>query len=141
MTDVEKAEKIVADLEAKRAASIARGTALADERANTAFGAHTGDGKAAKRLEEIHIAIATHASELASLDAALRTATDKVDTARHAAAQAEDQNQARELRVVLKEFVGNSAVHHSNLVGHGSALRDRVLGEPNEFVFKLREPS
>jgi hypothetical protein len=37
--------------------------------------------------------------------------------------------------------IGDSAVHHSNLVGHGSALRDRVLGGPNEFVFKLREPS
>jgi hypothetical protein len=30
--------------------------------------------------------------------------------------------------------VGDSVVHQSNLIGHGSALRDRVLDAPNEFT-------
>jgi hypothetical protein len=42
-----------------------------------ALDAHTGDGKARKRLDEINAAVATHASELQSLDAALRAAGEK----------------------------------------------------------------
>ena len=67
---VTSAQAVVADLEAKRGVAIRRGTDLADERANVALAAHTGDEKAAKRLQEIHQAIAMHGSELASLDAA-----------------------------------------------------------------------
>ena len=51
---------VVADLEAKRGDAVRHGTELADERANVALAAHTGDDKAAKRLQEIHQAIAVH---------------------------------------------------------------------------------
>jgi hypothetical protein len=44
---------------------------------------HTGNAKAAKRLGEIHTALATQSSELASFDAALNAAGEH-----HAAAQA-----------------------------------------------------
>ena len=47
---VGKAQAVVADIEAKRAAAVQHGTELADERANVALAAHTGDDKAAKRL-------------------------------------------------------------------------------------------
>jgi hypothetical protein len=80
---VEQAESVVAKLEAKRAACVKRGTELADERAATALEAHTGNAKAAKRLGEIHTALATQSSELASFDAALNAAGEH-----HAAAQA-----------------------------------------------------
>ena len=85
MTDnlnLEKATAIVTRLEEKRVACIKTGTDLADERANVALAAHTGDAKAAKRLQEIHQAIATHSSELASINAALRAAGERVVTAR-----------------------------------------------------------
>ena len=78
---VAKAQSVVADLESKREAAIKHGTELADERANVALAAHTGDAKAAKRLQEIHQQIALHGSELASLDAALRAAATKVEAA------------------------------------------------------------
>ena len=71
---VSDAQAVVARLEEKREAAIKHGTALADERANVALAAHTGDEKAARRLKEIHQAIAMHGSEAASLDAALRAA-------------------------------------------------------------------
>jgi hypothetical protein len=75
---VEQAMKVVAQLEAKREACVRAGTELHDERANVPLSAHTGDAKARKRLDEINTAVATHASELASLDAALRAAADKL---------------------------------------------------------------
>jgi hypothetical protein len=43
---IEKAEGIVAQLEAKRDACVQYGTELADERANVALSAHAGDAKA-----------------------------------------------------------------------------------------------
>jgi hypothetical protein len=43
---IQKAEAVVTSLEAKRAACIQKGTELADERANVALSAHTGDAKA-----------------------------------------------------------------------------------------------
>jgi len=46
MTEIQKAEAVVTSLEAKRAAWIQKGTELADERANVALSAHTGDAKA-----------------------------------------------------------------------------------------------
>jgi hypothetical protein len=78
---VGSAQSVVADLEAKRTTAIQHGTELADERANVALAAHTGDEKAAQRLQEIHQAIAVHGRELASLDAAIRAAGDKVAAA------------------------------------------------------------
>ncbi len=107
---VEKAEAIVADLENKRAACVQRGTELADERANVALAAHTGHAKAAKRLEEIHHAIVRHGSELASLDAALRAAGDRLVAAKAAEARSADATAAKELRSVLKEFLNHVRV-------------------------------
>jgi hypothetical protein len=55
---IEKAEAVVAELEAKRIKCVAHGTELQDERANVALAAHTGDVKARKRLDEINAALA-----------------------------------------------------------------------------------
>jgi chromosome segregation ATPase len=91
MSDLKKAEAVVVQLEQKRSACIARGTELQDERANVALDAYTSDPKARRRLDEINAAVATHASELASLDAALRVAAERLDRARAAEATASDR--------------------------------------------------
>jgi hypothetical protein len=70
ISDVEKYEGMIAELECKRAACVQRGTELAAERDGIALEACTGNGKAAKRLAEIHAAIAVQSSELATFDAA-----------------------------------------------------------------------
>jgi hypothetical protein len=93
--DVEKAAQIIGELEQKRSACVQRGTELADERANVALAAHTGDAKAAKRLDEIHKAIVVHGSELASLDAALKAAGERLTAAKEA--EAREQEHQREL--------------------------------------------
>jgi hypothetical protein len=108
MTDnlnLEKATAIVTRLEEKRVACIRQGTDLADERANVALAAHTGDAKAAKRLQEIHQAIATHSSELASIDAALRAAGERVVTARQVIEGEAAKANAVEVRKLLASFL------------------------------------
>jgi hypothetical protein len=102
---VTQAQEVVADLEAKRTAAVQHGTELADDRANVALAAHTGDDKAAARLKEIHQAIAMHGSELASLDAALRAAGTKVEHAKASLAIELQKLDAVKLRTASKQFV------------------------------------
>ena len=94
---VEKAEKVAASLEAKREACVKHGTELQDERANVALSAHTGDAKARERLDEINSEIAVHASELASLDTALRAALERLERARPQGATRADRAAAQQL--------------------------------------------
>ena len=101
MTEVEKCETTNRDLEAKRAACVKRGTDLADERANVALAAHTGNVKARKRLDEINATIATHGSELVSLDAAIKAAGESLKKAEAAAALEADRKLAGEARVIV----------------------------------------
>jgi molecular chaperone GrpE (heat shock protein) len=98
-------EATLAGLEKKREACVRRGTELQDERANVALAAHTGDAAARKRLDAINRESAEHASELQSLDAALRAAAERVAVARRAEAEEQDRANAAQVRKVLGEFV------------------------------------
>jgi len=104
MNDIEKYQGLIVELERKRADCVQRGTELADERASVALSAHTGDAKAAKRLTEIHGFLGTQASELASFDAALKAAGEKLAAAQAAEARAADQARAEELRKHVDEL-------------------------------------
>jgi uncharacterized protein YukE len=105
---VTAAQSVVADLEAKRGDAVRRGTDLADERSSIAFQAHTtNDAAATKRLQEIHQAIAVHASELASLDAAIRAAGEKVDAAKAAVAVEMQKLNALKLRAASRAFAAH----------------------------------
>jgi chromosome segregation ATPase len=101
---VAQAQAVVADLEAKRGDAVRHGTDLQDERTAIAFQAHTGDDKAAQRLKEIHQAISEHSSELASLDAAIRAASTKVETAKAALAVEMQKVDALKLRAASRAF-------------------------------------
>jgi hypothetical protein len=104
MTEVEKCETIITELERKRAACMQRGTELAAERDGIALAACTGDAKSVKRLAEIHAAIAVQSSELATFDAAKKAAGEKLVVAQRAAAQEEDRKAARRLRTVAQRM-------------------------------------
>jgi hypothetical protein len=95
---------VVVDLEKKRTAAVQRGAELADERASVALAAHTGDQQAAEHLQEIHQAIAVHGSELASLDAAIRAAGEKVEAAQSARAVEVRKLDAIKLRTASRTF-------------------------------------
>jgi hypothetical protein len=110
MNDIGKYEGLIAELTRKREACVQRGADLSDERAAVALAAHTGDAKAAKRLTEIHAALAVHSSELESLDAAAKTANGKLAAVRQAEAQAQDKAAARQMRD-LADSITRRLVH------------------------------
>lgn len=103
-SDVETAERIVADLAAKRDILTARGADLSSERQAIAYAAHTGDKAARKRLDAVNAESAGLAAEAESLDAAIAEANIRVIAAQEAAALAEDRERARELRATLADF-------------------------------------
>jgi uncharacterized protein YukE len=104
---VTSAHAIVTDLEAKRGDAIRRGTELADERSSIAFQAHTGDEKAARCLKEVHQEISEHSSELASLDAAVRAASTKVEAAKAALAVELQKVDTLKLRAASRTFAAH----------------------------------
>jgi hypothetical protein len=138
MTEVEQAEKILAELRSKREAAVAHGVALGEERTTLAFGAHAlGDSKARRRLDEINRESAVHDSELRSLDAAISEAAARVDRARQAEEQAQAREIARELLVRADAIVEHArALDDANSVriAEGTALSEelemmRALGQ------------
>jgi hypothetical protein len=103
-SDVEKAKAVIANLEVKREACVKHGAELADERANVALAAHTGDQRAAKKLESIHQAIVVHGSELASIDAALRAAGEKLQAAERVVALGEEREKASRRKTAIADL-------------------------------------
>jgi hypothetical protein len=128
---VESAEKVVAELEGKRAACIARGTELQDERAHIALKAHTGDGKARARLDELNVEIATQVSELAGIDAALAAAGAQLDQARRDRAARADERNRRALGALLDDYVDNwrADLDRMRLLKEGVQARRALLLE------------
>ena len=77
--DVEAAEQVIRDLEAKRQKLAERALRIADERRAIAYEAHAADDqKARSKLDKLNAEAATHASELASLEDAISAAQAKL---------------------------------------------------------------
>src|SRR5262249_22398993 len=129
----------------ERAACVQRGVELADERANVALDAHTGNAKARKRLDEINAAIASHASELASYDAALKVAGERLRDAQAAEAREQDKANAKALRGEIKTLLAASELADealAQLVVAGNALKAAIdqinaLGFPHPTHMQL----
>jgi chromosome segregation ATPase len=98
------AEGVVSELQQKHADCVKRGDALLDERKSIALSAHTGNTESRKRLDDINVAIATHDSELQSLNAALSEAAARLAAARQVEAREADREQAKQLRQQLAGF-------------------------------------
>jgi hypothetical protein len=111
MNDTEQANHVLNNLRQKRDALVARGIELAEERQHVAYGAHTGDAAARKKLDTINREAALHDSELRSLDAAIAEAGKRVEAQR----ASEEQAQARE---VAKELLARADA----IVEHARAL-------------------
>jgi hypothetical protein len=109
-TRVADAEQVIANLESKRAALIERGNEMATIRASYAYAAHARDDKVARaKLDQINRETAEHGSELASIDAALKTAQQRLEAAQRAEARAADREQAKALRDAVRQFVQHAA--------------------------------
>ena len=138
-TSVADAEAIIRNLEDKRRALVERGNELATIRASYAYAAHANGDKAARaKLDQVNRETAEHGSELASIDGALATARQKLDLARQREALETDRANARELKVVLDQFVQtatqlDAALAEVAAVGHNLhaiQARMRELGAP-----------
>ena len=103
---VSAAEAAISNLQAKRSVLIERGSELATIRASVAYKALNDDDPTAREtLSRVNKETAEHGSELASVDAALVTARQRLEAAqRHEAKQA-DREQAKALRAVLQQFI------------------------------------
>jgi hypothetical protein len=98
-TSVADAEAVIRNLQAKRDALEARGKELDQVRASYAFAAHARDDKAARaKLDQVNKEAAEHGSELASIDAALATARQKLEAAKQHEAKAADRARAQAIR-------------------------------------------
>jgi hypothetical protein len=135
-TDIEKAGHTLAALQTKREDWIKRGTELADERSSVAFNAHAcGDQKSRAKLDKLNTEIATHASELASLDSAIAEANSRLANAKHNAALAADREQATELAEVLETFVecGRGIDAALTIIIERSRLMEKTLHRMNQL--------
>jgi hypothetical protein len=104
MTEVEKAELTVKNLENIRKHLIQQQSELADERGKVALAAHTGDKKSRTRLDEINLAAAKFVSEFASIESAIVEANKNLDAARRNEALAQDRANALAIRALNAEF-------------------------------------
>jgi hypothetical protein len=132
---LKQAETTVQSLEDKRRALIQTATELAEERQRVSFAAHTGDAKARARLTEINNATANHASEVQSIEDAIREATARVHIAKTAEALAADRAAASKLAAELERFVELGELLDEALadVVSASSEMDEVLARINSL--------
>jgi len=129
-TDVEMAQAVVQKLEQAQRQLAHRGIELTEERQRVSFGAHTGDQRSRARLDKINSEIATHASEVASIEAAIAEADNRLGIAQREAAAVEDAAAAQQLADELKIFAGHGRKLDAALqalVEHGQALEASLL--------------
>src|SRR6516162_6780249 len=103
---VETLEAVISRLEQQRADLEQRDKELATIRASLAYSALADhDEKSRAKLDKLNIEAATHTSEIAAVQAAIKTANERLAGARDHEAKAADRANARELKVVLDQFV------------------------------------
>jgi chromosome segregation ATPase len=101
----DKAAKTIASLEDQRELLLGRQNKLNAERQRIAYATHAeGDAKARSRLDKINLEFATFASELQSIDEAIREANARLNAARQTEAMAADRANAEQLLDKLKQF-------------------------------------
>jgi hypothetical protein len=98
---VEHAQKIVDELKAKRDATVAATRSDEAEMANISYEAHTGDQKAAAKLETLRERALRRNDELSSIDVAIKVAERKLAAAKADEVAAEQKRIAAEARLII----------------------------------------
>jgi len=131
MSDIQKAETVLAELTAKRDDHLERGKKLTDDRREIAFAANTGDQGARKKLDALNHEAALHERELENLSAAIEEANKRLDAARREENLKVDRKKAVRLRELLPRFVA----HGEKIDGMLASL----VAESNSMAQTLRE--
>ena len=108
MNKIEKAQQVLADLNAQREKLVAKGHDLEERRQEISYGALTGSKAERKKLDEVNAEALTYEYELKSIDAAIAQATKRLAAADAAEAQAQDKDNAKGLRVVVDAFLSHA---------------------------------
>ena len=109
MNKIEKAQQVLADLNAQREKLVAKGHDLEERRQEISYGALTGSKAERKKLDEVNAEALTYEYELKSIDAAIAQATKRLAAADAAEAQAQDKDNANKgLRVVVDAFLSHA---------------------------------
>jgi hypothetical protein len=107
---VANAESAIGNLQAQRDRLIARRDQLATNRASVAYRAlHDDDAAAKTALERINKESIEHDHALVSIDAALTTAKQRLESAKRAEVRAADREQAKALRDAVRQFIQHAA--------------------------------
>jgi hypothetical protein len=148
MTEVEKAERDLNNLEQQRVALFDRAKELARQREAVAHAALVGDdAKARTRLKEINLESMTTGTNIESVDCALVVARQNLTAAEAAAAGAADIDKAKQiaaLNMKLKEELDNADDAFADAIGSVLAARTllqdmHALGvtSPTDQMFRI----
>jgi hypothetical protein len=142
MTALESALAIVADLEARRAAVVARQDKATEDRKAVAYDAlAAGDQVSATKLQLINNSAMTAATDLASVDAALAEARRRVADAERSEALAAERDAMRAVlpitervrarAALLDELLKSAADQTTAFLADMAALRRAGFGHPD----------
>jgi hypothetical protein len=104
-TEIEKAEKIINDLEEQRECLHARTRLLTEQRKQLAYAANVGDKSAKAKLTAINTEVSLHGTEIENVEFALAEARVRLKAAQQAEAQASNKANALALRELNKKFL------------------------------------
>jgi hypothetical protein len=105
MHDIEKAEKVLLELEEKRECIVHREKTLDKKRQALSYAAETGDKKARNELDTMNGESLSNSNNIKSVEAALVVARQNLAQAKVAEANAADRANALALREKLKRFI------------------------------------
>src|SRR5262249_39423630 len=140
------AQKIVDDLEVRRADSAAQAAADQREMESIALAAHTGDQRAAAKLETIRERELRRQLDLTGIDAALTAAKRNVESAKANEAAAGPKRGAGEARVIvdrIDSLFASADTHFKQAFDALKAADDRIeqlhrLGFPHPTAIQFR---
>jgi hypothetical protein len=113
---IDAATAAIAALTTKRDVLVDRGKELATIRASVAFKALSeGDAAATAKLDQINKESVVQDHELASIDAALTTARQRLEAAQRHEARIAERAKAEALRAAVKQFCNHAAALDSSL--------------------------
>jgi hypothetical protein len=116
MNSIEQCQSTIQNLDAKLARVKQRSAEISAERDASAYSAHAGgDAKARKRLNELTDEALRQGHEMASLEAALKTARQHLAEAEHAEATAADRQRAKQAQALAEKIGARMKRAHASL--------------------------
>jgi hypothetical protein len=135
---VQAAERVLADLQGRRGAMLARSSALDQERKRASFGAYTLDGDGARLLDQLRDQMAALDAEITDIGNAIEVATMRVADAKHALQKIE--NDQRLEKVVAEQAKLVAVCQRLDESLHAFTIAGRELVDVIDALYRLDHP-